>query len=312
MPLRIDPALPLVWRTPSSLQFGVHRVVAVLDDVTPGEERLVAALQVGLTPSGYAMLAESLDVARADELLRRMAPALVSGGGEAGVAGTAARRRIAVFGEGPLAAMTAGVIGSFARLDVPAAADAPTAPARPGSSRDGAQRGGPPLAAAPPHLVVLVGAWLVPPTEAGRWLRRDVPHLPVIVGDQGVQLGPIVEPGRGPCLYCLQLHATDRDPAWPAITAQLLDRPAPPLDAVTAHQAAGLAGRLVRERLDAHRAVPARSVTIEGRTGALSARSWTTHPDCRCAAHPGSDWAADVDRADPHATSSAPAADVPG
>ena len=37
----------------------------------------------------------------------------------------------------------------------------------------------------------------------------------------GCSSGPLVTPGRGPCLRCLDLHRCDRDPAWPALLAQL-------------------------------------------------------------------------------------------
>ena len=55
---------------------------------------------------------------------------------------------------------------------------------------------------------------------------RDVPHLAVVFDDDGARVGPLVEPGAGPCLRCLDLGRRDADPAWPAIAAQLAGRPA--------------------------------------------------------------------------------------
>ena len=63
------------------------------------------------------------------------------------------------------------------------------------------------------------------------WLRRDVPHVLVRVGDRSVRVGPVVVPGVTACARCLHLHDGDRDRAWPAIAGQLAARPvvAPPL-----------------------------------------------------------------------------------
>ena len=62
MVLRLNPTVPLLWRSPSSLQLGSDRVLAVLDDVTPGQERLVAALAAGVTPEGYRLVAGQAEV----------------------------------------------------------------------------------------------------------------------------------------------------------------------------------------------------------------------------------------------------------
>ena len=52
MTLRLDPRRPIVWRTPHSLQIGVDPVLAVLDDVSEGDARLIDALAVGVPRSG--------------------------------------------------------------------------------------------------------------------------------------------------------------------------------------------------------------------------------------------------------------------
>src|SRR5690606_10559654 len=79
VPLRLDPRLPLVWRSPDSLQIGVDRAIVVLESVTNAEERMLAALVGGTTDAALALLAETAG-ATPDEtaaLLRRVAPALV-------------------------------------------------------------------------------------------------------------------------------------------------------------------------------------------------------------------------------------------
>ena len=52
-----------------------------------------------------------------------------------------------------------------------------------------------------------------------------VDHLPVVIDEDRVRIGPLVRPGRTPCVGCHDLHRTDWDPAWPALLAQLGHRP---------------------------------------------------------------------------------------
>lgn len=46
-------------------------------------------------------------------------------------------------------------------------------------------------------------------------------HLPVVIDEDRVRIGPFVEPGRTPCVACHDLHRADWDPAWPALVHQL-------------------------------------------------------------------------------------------
>jgi hypothetical protein len=59
-------------------------------------------------------------------------------------------------------------------------------------------------------------------------------------------------PGRTPCLRCLQLHRSDRDPAWPALSAQLVGsrRQVEACDIVLATLAASVAAGQVLAWLD--------------------------------------------------------------
>ncbi|MCW2840669.1 MAG: hypothetical protein JWR55_2152 [Aeromicrobium sp.] len=68
------------------------------------------------------------------------------------------------------------------------------------------------------------------------------PHLPVVVDEDRVRIGPFVQPGRTPCVACHDLHRTDWDAAWPALLHQLGSGHPPsgpsPLPPLTAHAAA--------------------------------------------------------------------------
>lgn len=154
-----------------------------------------------------------------------------------------------------------------------------------------------------PELVVLVAPWVLAPAEHGPWLRRDVPHLPVTVGET-VTVGPLVVPGASACLHCVHLARRDLDPAWPALATQLHERPAPTLSRTAVAEAAAFVARHLE-------AAPGTSWELDPHDGTVSVAGWEPHPECSCAAPPGSDWAPGADRASPPVPSSARAAAVP-
>ena len=51
--------------------------------------------------------------------------------------------------------------------------------------------------------------------------RQGIAHLPVVLDEDRIRVGPLVVPGLTPCLTCLDLHRTDWDHAWPALLPQL-------------------------------------------------------------------------------------------
>jgi hypothetical protein len=281
MVLKVGAGVPLVWRSPSSLQFGIDEPLVVLDEVDAGTERMIAALVSGISPSGFDMMARSAGVPAeaADELLQRLEPILES---ESGSAPGAAR--VVVTGDSPLADELRQVLEAEGVLAAP---DEST-----------------------PSLAVIVAGWVISPEDHGSWLRRDIPHLPVVIGDGGVTVGPLVEPGSGPCLYCVQLTRTDDDPAWPAIATQLWNRQAPAMTRLAVAEAAAFAARRVLDRTTAG---PGTAVSwrVAAVGGAISPRAWTRHAACRCAVPAESDWAPAADLADPPVTRRAAAVAVP-
>lgn len=59
------------------------------------------------------------------------------------------------------------------------------------------------------------------PELADDLLADDLVHLPVAVSAGRGLVGPLVVPGSGPCLWCLDHRSRDRDAAWPALTDQV-------------------------------------------------------------------------------------------
>jgi hypothetical protein len=136
-----------------------------------------------------------------------------------------------------------------------------------------------------PDLVVLVGVGVADSVAADGLLAGEVPHLAVVVRERDVVVGPLVLPGSGPCLRCLDLHRTDRDPAWPRVLAQVLARPAAPAaETVSSLLGASLAALQVLGHLDAGPPPAAHGATLEIGLpdGLVARRPWPAHPACGC------------------------------
>jgi hypothetical protein len=115
-------------------------------------------------------------------------------------------------------------------------------------------------------------------------IRNRAPHLAISVRDGVAIVGPLVPESGGPCLICLDLHRTDRDPAWPRLAEQLAEAgPAqPPCASATAMTAAGFAAAEVLAYVDGSGPTTiATTVEING-TAPWRRRSWTPHPACDC------------------------------
>ena len=130
---------------------------------------------------------------------------------------------------------------------------------------------------------VLIASYAIEPGRHARWLRRDIPHLPVVFGDEGVVVGPFAHPGAGPCLRCVDLRRTEEDPAWPAMAAQLYTLPRPGETAIVSAAAAAMAATVVLAAV-LHGETDRRCASehYDARSGRWSRRTWKAHPECGC------------------------------
>jgi hypothetical protein len=149
--------------------------------------------------------------------------------------------------------------------------------------------------AAEADLVVLVDHAVADTGAAAALVSQDVPHLSVVVGEARTVVGPLVLPGRTPCLRCFDLHRSERDPAWPTVAAQLASHtpgtraaiesvsPEEPEETVLAIASAALAAAQVLAHLAGRRATSVGS-TLELSLPDLlpSRRAWSEHPACGC------------------------------
>jgi bacteriocin biosynthesis cyclodehydratase domain-containing protein len=240
----------------------VDRHLLVLHDVTAAEERLIADLEHGVTRVGLTALARAarmpVDI---DSLLERLSPVLTP------PPPTTAPlpRRIALDGRGETAGRIASILTSCGFSVTSDIADVDRVEA-----------------------AVIVARFAVLPERYGRWLRRDVPHLAVVFSDRDVAIGPLVEPGDGPCLACQYRHRADEDPAWTALATQLAGRDSPLETELVSTAVAALASRMVLARLTrGSRRFAAESIRYEGSTGATDVVPVRQHEECGCRALPG-------------------------
>ena len=114
---------------------------------------------------------------------------------------------------------------------------------------------------------------------------RDEPHLFACVRDTTGIVGPLVLPGRTPCLRCLALARGERDPHWPLLSAQLIGDPvAEPCDVALAGLVASLTALQALTFIDGTTTAAAGGVLeYDAARGSLRRRSIAVHPGCGCA-----------------------------
>ncbi len=135
-----------------------------------------------------------------------------------------------------------------------------------------------------PSFLIQVGQDAPAELFAHGLARRKLPHLLIEERDDAILVGPLVIPGRSACIRCQDLHRRDRDPAWPAIAAQLATAPGQIGTAATSTAliAVGIAAGEVLGFIDGLDPDTA-GASIEIRPVArIRRRSWEAHPSCAC------------------------------
>ncbi|NII71385.1 hypothetical protein FHS08_003255 [Microbacterium ulmi] len=260
---RLDPAHPPLWRTPTTLQFGVDPVAIVVEP-EPWQERLVRELEKGIPDAALEPVATAFGAppGAGERFVQRIARALEM---------PRARRGGRVVVQTP-----DGFPASSADAFAQAMADAGFDVRREtwfdvGWSHDPDD--------AP---VVVLAHHLVEPRRAAALMSRDAVHLPVVFTGDAVELGPLVRPGRTACLACVAAHRRDADPAWPLLAAQLLGRPCPDAGRTTFVEAGIAAAGLLNDAEQSPEVRIAHSVTLRAGSLRRTTRSHRPHAACRC------------------------------
>ncbi len=140
--------------------------------------------------------------------------------------------------------------------------------------------------ARPPELVVLVETDVADPVRGPELVAAGTAHLSVVVREADTVVGPLVIPGEGPCLRCLDLHRTDLDPAWPTLLSQLREIADADEPAATAAVAAGLGTAAVLAHLDGVTTRAGSAYEVGAPDAVPRRRTWAVHPHCGCTALP--------------------------
>jgi hypothetical protein len=117
-------------------------------------------------------------------------------------------------------------------------------------------------------------------------VRDDIAHVWLAVLPYEVRLGPFVEPGRTPCLRCVDAHLGDVDPRRATVLHQLEERTVAPLTdpdpCLVQLGVAWVVGDLVRVLDGARSALRATTVTVT-RDLEVTRHDWLRHAHCGCA-----------------------------
>ncbi|MCK9792369.1 ThiF family adenylyltransferase [Isoptericola sp. 4D.3] len=136
-----------------------------------------------------------------------------------------------------------------------------------------------------PDVVVVVEAHAARSDRYERLLGAAVPHLPVVVREADVLLGPLVLPGRSACVGCTDRHAADADVSWPHVVADLARGAAPEAahETTLAATAAALAAGQVLALLDGGTpATVGRVLELALPEAVPRVRDVVPHPRCGC------------------------------
>ncbi|MGO1315507.1 MAG: ThiF family adenylyltransferase [Cellulomonadaceae bacterium] len=317
----LRPGLSVLHCPPDGVQLGTDPRWAVrLTGLDPAQVDAVLALADGPSTSGAQLLDDAVRGAlvRAGALVARPAPAadsavawshLLADGDGPGLLAGRSRRCVGILGLGPCGLslaqrLAACGVGRLVLDDDSPVTHRDLAPGGYGLRDLGQRRSSAAVrclnaeigAQGPARVVpaaisgaddldalVLIVHGAVDPENAWRLMAEQVVHLPVVWGEAGVDVGPLVVPGAGPCLRCVDLHRRDADPRWPAVLAQL-SAPRPEgsgEEPLLAHAAANAAAAHVLAALDG-RAQPGVAVVVPLPDVVPRRRTWPAHPACGC------------------------------
>jgi hypothetical protein len=300
-------------------RYGEHARLSPVDgrnssDTEPGpDEAEIGRVLRSLTHAGYLVRGGSEPLAMAGTGARAAAlePDLAAlderfGDRARSVLDNRFARSVRVHGTGRLASTVAAILAAsgIGRVQVPDSADVRLGDALPGGLRPGDEgertalaaaeavrraRAGPEHPAAPSAPVDLVLSTDGYPIDPH--LRVDLqvqPHPLLVSGvwsSRGV-IGPLVVPGRTSCLHCADLHRSDRDPAWPVLSAQLAGstRTPVPSEVAVCTLTAAITAIQALAFLDGERPATADgTLEITLPDWKVRRRHWSRHGDCGCA-----------------------------
>jgi hypothetical protein len=133
----------------------------------------------------------------------------------------------------------------------------------------------------------IIGHQAIEPRRYVQWLNRDVPHLALSFDVDQASVSPLIVPGRGPCLFCLEEARINQDPSWPVIASQLVTSKERLDDSASRLFCAGLAIQKILAQLDDAGGFQQTAKELVGYrlslgSGAITEFSWPEHEACSC------------------------------
>jgi hypothetical protein len=253
--IRLDPAHPVLWRDADTVQLGADPVLT-LPVRAPWIPLMLQELARGIPARAFEVVAHGIGapLPAARRLRAQLAPVLVE-----------------VLPRQKARLVPSPVVGARTLLRLEEAlADAGVDAV---DDRDA--------------IAVLIRHGAVPARDATALLSADETHLPLAFDAGGATVGPLVTPGRTPCLSCRDSHDRDRDPAWAALHVQLLERDPGRIPLAGIAAAAQAIAELLAGRREAVRDGSGRMIRIRP-GGRRSSRTAGFHADCLCRSPQGS------------------------
>lgn len=245
--LRLDPTYPPLWRDGTTVQFGIERRIEV-EVSEHWQDALLGRLAVGIRPENFDAVAHSVGAPRhpARAFLQEIRPVL--------------RKQVPtpprVFVEHNRRIPTTGWLWTREALSAAGLV-----------LSDEANR---------ECVSVCVVAGAAASGQFASLLASDQPHLPIAFDAGGATIGPLVIPGKTPCLSCRDSHERERDAAWPRLMSQLIDHDPGEIAISRIVEAATLAAALLWESRPGGVALRVRL------DGSRSRRRYGFHSECQC------------------------------
>jgi hypothetical protein len=127
----------------------------------------------------------------------------------------------------------------------------------------------------------------IEPRRYVQWLNRDVPHLALSFEVDHASVSPLIVPGRGPCLFCLEQARVNEDPSWPVLASQLVTTKDRLDDSSSRLFCAGVAIQKILAQLDSVGDFRQTDKELVGyrlnlSSGTISEFRWPEHDACSC------------------------------
>jgi hypothetical protein len=127
----------------------------------------------------------------------------------------------------------------------------------------------------------------IEPRRYVQWLNRDVPHLAMSFEVDHASVSPLIVPGRGPCLFCLEQARVNLDPSWPIMASQLITTKERLDDSSSRLFCAGVAIQKILAQLDFVGEFAQTEKELVGyrlnlSSGTISELRWLEHEACSC------------------------------